>query len=147
MKKIVSFFVLLCTFVAFSTTAQDKSSQRRQWMNEMKKAKVEFMIQELDITSEQKEKFVELYNAFENELHKLRHDTRALEKSVSSKKEASDLELTKVSEAMFEFKSKEGEITNRYYDKFKQILTPRQLFEFQKAEAKWMKQLMKHRKK
>lgn len=147
MKKIVSIFILLCTVAAFSATAQGKSSQRRQWMNEMKKAKVEFMVQQLDVTSEQKDKFVELYNAYEGELHKLRHETRSLEKSVSAKKDASDLELTKASEALFEFKSKEGEITNRYYDRFKQILTPRQLFEFQKAEAKWMKQLMKHRKK
>lgn len=147
MKKVVSVILLFCALAVASAAAQDKTSQRRQWMNEMKKAKVEFMVKELDITSEQKDKFTELYGAYENELNKLRHETRSLEKSVSSKKDATDLELNKASEALFEFKYKEGEITNRYFGKFKQILTPHQLFKFQKAEAKWMKQLMKHRKK
>lgn len=149
MSKFFSIALLVISIVCSSNIcAQEKTSaQRSQWMQEMKKAKVEFMIKELNISSEKKEQFTDVYNAFEAERNQLRRDTRKMEKSVSSKKDATDLELEKAAEASFEFKYKEGAIEKKYYDRFKQILTPRQLLKFQNAETKWMRQLMKHRKK
>lgn len=129
-----------------STFAHGKDPKHDKWMREMRQAKLEFMIKELQISTEQKAKFTETYNAMEAELDKLRSETDAMRRSIDRKKDASDLEYEKAAEAMFEFKLKEGNIEKKYFDRLKATLSPHQLFNFKKAEMKWMRKLMKHRK-
>ncbi len=148
MKRILSFFLITVIMSALSAFAHEKDSAKHQkWMREMKQAKLEFMVKELKISADQKARFTETYNAMEAELNKMRGETNKMRKSIDQKKDATDLEYEKAAEAMFEFKVKEGTIEKKYFDKFKSILTPQQLFQFKKAEMKWMKELMKHRKK
>lgn len=147
MKRILT-VALTLILVATASLAQKKDSRNHeQWMNELRKAKVEYMTRELELTSDQEERFATVYNSMQSELDKLRREIRALHKSIEEKKDATDLEYEKAAETAFEFKSREGAIEQRYYQQFKQILTPRQLYKFQSAEKKWMKTLMKHRKK
>lgn len=146
MKRFLISLFCLTIVSAMSLLAQRNGNQHAQWIKEMKQAKLEFMAKELNLTNEQKQSFNETYNSMQAEIDKMRHETRKLEKSVESKKDATDLEYEKAAEAMFEYKIKEGNIEKRYFDKFKTILSPRQLLQFKKAEMKWMKELMKHRK-
>lgn len=145
-------FLLLLVIAAISSAAicaqgrQNGNGQRARWMREMKQTKIEYMSKELSITNEQKKKFTEIYNSMQSELDKLRNETDAMRNSVRDKENATDLEYEKAAEAMFEFKVKEGNIEKKYFDKFKTVLTPKQLFMFKRAEMKWMKELMKHRK-
>lgn len=147
MKRSLTAILLLLFITLSSVVAQDNTTRRRQWMNEMQKTKLEFMAKELGLSAEQKEQFGNVFNAMNEELDKLRRETRDMEKEIEKKKNATDLEYEKVAEAMFELKTKEGNIENRYFDQLRKVLTPRQLYLFKKAEHKWMKELMKHRKK
>ncbi len=147
MKRTLLIAAIFVCIAQIFASAQNRTEQRKKWMEEMTNAKIEFMNKELDITGEQKEDFNKLYKAYLAELHKVHHETRKLEKSIDSKKNATDLEYEKAAEAMFELKGKEGDVNEKYFDQFKQILTPNQLFKFQKAESHWAKHLMKHRKK
>lgn len=149
MKRIFSLILIALVAVAASSTLEAKkkhSGNRAQWMQEMRKAKLEFMIKELSITAAQREQFAQTYEAMQKELDQLRREAFELNKSIEKKKEVSDLELDRAATASFEFKSREGAIERAYLDKFRKILTPTQLFHFHKAEMKWMKRLMKHRK-
>lgn len=138
--------LLICSFQ--SSYAQKKDDGRRsQWNKEMAQAKIDFLVNHLGISADKKSKFAETYNAMEAELRKLHHETNSMRKALEAKKTATDLEYEKAAEAMFEIKQKEGAIERKYFDKFKTILTPRQLFQLRPAEMKWMKELMKHRKK
>lgn len=145
--KRLSTSALILLLAIISVAAQDNAQKRHQWMREMQKAKQEFMAKELNLTEQQNEQLKAIVAAMENELGKLRRDTRTMEKAVESKTDASDLEYEKAAEAMFEHKGKEAEIEMRYYLQLAKILTPRQLFLYKKAEMKWMKTLMKHRRK
>lgn len=145
--KRLSTSALILLLAIISVAAQDNAQKRHQWMREMQKAKQEFMAKELNLTEHQNEQLKAIVAAMENELGKLRRDTRTMEKAVESKTDASDLEYEKAAEAMFEHKGKEAEIEMRYYHQLAKILTPRQLFLYKKAEMKWMKTLMKHRRK
>lgn len=147
MKRFFLSLICISLFSALSLFAQKNDNQHAQWIKEMKQAKLEFMAKELKLTNEQTPKFNEVYNIMQGELDKIRSETRRLEKSVENKNDATDLEYEKAAEAMFEYKIKEGTIEKRYFDKFKAILTPQQLLKFKKAEMKWLKELMKHRKK
>lgn len=112
----------------------------------MAKVRLDFIAGQLDLSADQKQKFVEIYNSMQAELDKLREDTKSLRMSIEDKN-ATDLEYEKAAEALFEFKQKEGTIELKYFDQFKNVLTPKQLFQLKTAEMKWMKELMKHRKK
>jgi len=141
--------ILLLAVIGISTAfAQGKGNgSRAKWMREMKQTKLEYLSKELSIKQDQKIKFTELYNAMQAELYKLRTETNSMRKNVQENGNATDLEYEKAAEALFEFKIKEGNIEKKYFEKFRTVLTPQQLFLFKKAEKKWMKELMKHRKK
>ena len=147
MKRILLIATIIIGITQFFASAQDKSEHRKKWMQEMNNAKIEFMNKELKITNEQKDQFNKLYKAYQEELHKIRRETRALEKNINSKKDVTDLEYQKAAEAMFELDANVGNINKKYFEQFKKILTPQQLFNFQKAESHWTKHLMKHRKR
>lgn len=147
MKRSLILILFLSLIFSATVFAQKGAGHRQKWMKEMQQAKIEFMTKELDITEQQKARFAETMIAMEKELGKLRGETRSMEKSIKDKNNATDLEYEKAAEAMFEFKSREGAIEKKYYTIFKQFLTPQQLFKFYPAERKWMKTLMKHRKK
>lgn len=146
MSRFISTILLLTVISIPSAFAQGKGP-RAQWMREMKQTKLEYLSKELSIKQDQKVKFTELYNAMQAELYKLRTETNSMRKNVQENGNATDLEYEKAAEALFEFKIKEGNIEKKYFEKFKTVLTPQQLFLFKKAEKKWMKELMKHRKK
>lgn len=148
MKTIItSVLILFAVLFSFDISAQHKDDSRRsQWNKEMAQARIDFIAGQLDLSADQKQKFVETYNSMQTELDKLRNDTNSMRKSVESRK-ATDLEYEKAAEALFEFKQKEGTIERKYFDKFKSILSSKQLFQLKTAEMKWMKELMKHRKK
>lgn len=148
-QRLLSLSLLLlfmCSPVVINAQRKD-DSRRDQWNKEMTQAKIDFIAGQLGLSADKKTKFVETYNAMQGELNKLRKETDALRKSIEAKKTATDLEYEKAAEAMFEFKQKEGAIERKYFEKFKAILTARQLFLLRPAEMKWMKELMKHRKK
>lgn len=147
MKKVLLIATILISATQIFVTAQNKQEQRHKWMQEMTNAKLEFVNKELEITQEQKEEFNQLYKQYQSELHKIHSETHALRKSIEAKQNATDLEYETAADAMFKLKSKEGAINEKYYEKFKKILTPYQLFKFQKAEDVWTKRLMKYRKK
>lgn len=148
-RFLVTLFALVMISVSAMAddAADSNNARRRQWTKEMQQAKIEFMTKQLELTDEQKEKFVTVYTAMDNELGKLRYETDRLRHSIKGKKQVTDLEYEKAAEAMFEFKAKEADIELKYLPKFKEMLTPKQLFKFKGAEMKWMRQLMKHRKK
>ncbi len=76
-------------------------------------------------------------------IHQLNRQTRALEKKIDRSKEPiSDLEYEKAAEALYELKGKEAETEMAYFNKFKTILTPRQMYELKKAERKFTQELM-----
>lgn len=147
MKRLISTLLFITVISISAAIAQGKGEkQRSKWMHEMQQTKLEYISKELSIRQDQKARFSELYNAMQSELDKLKNETTAMRNNIKGKNNATDLEYEKAAEAMFEFKLKEGTIEKKYFEKFKTVLTPQQLFQLKKAEMKWMKELMKHRK-
>ena len=57
----------------------------------------------------------------------------------------SDLEYEKATEALFELRSREGDIDRKYYPQLREILSKKQLFKLKSAERRFGRHLMKHR--
>lgn len=146
MKKSVAYIAILWLSVmaAFSASAAPQGNgERQQWMAEMRQYKRIYFTKELDLTSEQKNKFFPIYEEMEDKLSKLDNESRAMEKRVADLPNASDLEYEKATDAMYDTSVKSAEIEREYMNKFRTILSPRQVFRIKAVERQFNRELMK----
>lgn len=120
---------------------------REKYLEEMRQFKHEYLVRELDLSRDQQNQFFPIYDQMEDAVNKVADETRALENKVAADPNASDTEIESASRAMFEQKSKEGKIELEYYDKFKDVLSPRQLLKLKNSERKFTQELVRHRGK
>lgn len=122
---------------------------RDEWFREMLELKHDYLAKELALTKEQQQKFFLVYDSMENETRRMFDQTRALEKSVRQKGDkATDAELLKATDAMYNVKTREAQIEKKYYTQFRKLLSPRQLFKLKRAERHFQRQMVKeHYKK
>ena len=83
----------------------------------------------------------------EDEVERINTETRQLETTASDKTDASELELENAARTVFEQKRAEGQVEMTYFEKFKEILSPRQLLRLKNAERKFTQQLVKHHRR
>lgn len=148
MQRIITVLILCLSLAVCSmVSAQDngrKRPDRKEWFKQMRNYKHDFMTRELSLTKEQQEKFFPLYDEMEGQLHKIQRESMMLERKVnSSSASITDLEYEKAAEAMVEVKGKEAAVEEKYFSKFKGVLSAKQLFELKLAERKFTRELMK----
>lgn len=146
--------LLLCasvwtTPVVAQTTAEPATGEynREQYITVIRSYKHDFLARDLDLSRERQRAFFESYDAMEDELLQLNDDTRELERRINNSAETSEVELEAAAAAIYGQKGKEAEIEARYYDLFKQQLTPRQLFRLRGAERRFNQHLMRHHRR
>ncbi|MDE5837595.1 MAG: Spy/CpxP family protein refolding chaperone [Paramuribaculum sp.] len=148
--RLFFFLSLVITSMCASAHPQNKHQHgdRAEWFKEMSRYKAEFIASELNLSNEQKQSFLQLYQDMENSSSKLARETRKLEKEVKKKGDsATDAELEKAAEARASLKSKQGAIEKEYFQKFKKILTSEQLFKLGDAEKEFARKLMESNRK
>lgn len=139
--------ILFIATVASSALAQPRPTpeNRERWKSELRNYKHDFMTRELDLSRDQQSKFFPLYDQMEDSIEQINTDTRELEKRIGD--DASDIETEAAARALFEQKSREGQLELEYFDSFKTILTPRQLLKLKSAERQFMRRLMHHNRR
>ena len=105
-------------------------------MAELRPYQREFISRELDLTKDQERRFFPIYEEMNDRIDSLNEETRELERRTIDTPDASDTELEAAAQAVFDLKQKEGRIEAEYFEKFKEILTPRQLLKLKSAERK-----------
>lgn len=143
---LAALIVTIMTVAPAYADGRPSKEQRDRWFKEMQQYKREYLVKEMDLTDEQKAKFLPVYDNMEQEIRRLHNETRQLVRDVDKKGDkATALEREKAAEASFELRSKEGAIEMKYYKEMKSFLSPDQLLKFKKAEDKFTRELMKHR--
>ncbi len=147
MRKTLLFLIaiMLCSL---SVDAQNNRPDKKQWLEEMRQLRVNFIAKNLQLTKEQRDKFVPAYESMSRELEKVMGETHQLYRTVKKKgAAASEIEKEKAAEAMYECKGKENQIEMKYFIKFKTILTSDQLLNLKATEHRFNKRLMKQRRR
>mgnify|MGYP005945012801 CR=1 FL=1 len=152
MKNLAFSLVLILSAIIMplSVQAQQRPSgrEREVWMKEMQQYKNDFIAKKLNLTDEQKAKFVPLYNSMDEEIRKAQQEAEQLYRQTQKKGEkASDLEYEKAAEAVYELKGRENTIEMKYFSDFKEILSPKQIFQLKDAERDFTRQLMKEHRR
>lgn len=143
-KKIILIMIALMLLPIALLAQKPSAREREAWMKEMQQVKNEYIARKLELSDEQKTKFLPLYNRMDEEMRQVAEQAMKMERSVRKKgPQATDLEYEKAAEAQFELKGKENRIEMKYFNDFKTMLTPRQLFKLKKAERDFSRELMK----
>ena len=132
-------------------TAQHKqtpsSDDRDRYVTEIRAYKHNFLTKALDLNKETQRNFFALYDQMEDELMQMQMETRALEQKIEDDSDASNTELEAAAAAIYGQKEREGKLEMEYFQKFKEILTPRQLIKLRSSEKKFNQSLLKHQRK
>lgn len=131
----------------FAQSVQPDESDRRKWMTEMRNFKHDFLAKDLNLTKEQQQEFFASYDEMEDRIDRLNAETRDLEQRIMTDSDASDVEVDAAARAVYQLKSEESKIELEYFDRFKEILQPRQLIKLKNAERKFTQQLMIHHRR
>ena len=146
MRRYISILILaFVTIAAFGNDAKKMSNEDRQkWLLEMRNYKHDYISRELSLSKDQSNKFFPIYDQMEDELNTIGTQTRDLERKVISDESANAVECEAAARALFEQKKNEGEIELQYFEKFKDILTPRQLVNLKNVERKFVQQVVNY---
>lgn len=149
MKRI--FLVLALTLCACSALWAQQNQQamteeeREKWLSEYRNYKHEVITKELRLTREQQNEFFPIYDLMDEQLMQIGNETRNLQAKVNNDPNAGDIEYEAAARAIYEQKSREGAVELEYFDKFKEVLTPKQLICLKNAERKFTQTLAKQR--
>lgn len=109
-------------------------------MKEIREYKIKFLAQEMELKSDQRDKFAELYAEYDKMKAENFHQMRRLEKSL--KREASDADYKNVTDRIAECRDNDNRIDKEFDAKFAEFLSAKQLYLLHKAEAKFRKKMM-----
>jgi len=137
--------ILASSYTLPQTTINDE--ERDKILAELKPYQHKFISKELDLSREQANEFFSVYDKMDEELRQVNTECRELERSALENKEASETELEAVAAVLYAQKQKESAIEQAYYDKFKDILTPRQLIILKVTERRFTQKLLRHHRR
>lgn len=148
-KLLLLVVTLTCAMPAFADPGPSKKCKRipkKEWMARLTQYKHEFLTKKLNLTPKQQAAFFALYDAkdrarFEAE-KKVRMQVDALRKKGDA---ATDAELLKSVNDQYNIEIELDRIEKEYMQKFKKVLTARQLFKLKHVEREFQKQLIEHR--
>lgn len=122
-------------------------ADRDRIFTELRAYKHKVLVESLDLTKEQQREFFPVYDEMDDKLIQINNETRDLERSVIANPDATDTEIEAAAAAVYSQKEREGEVEMEYYDKLKQILTPRQLLCLRSAEKNFTQKLVRYHRR
>lgn len=146
-KILIAALVLTACAPILAPAQSISDEDRTAWTGEMRRYKHQWLTKELELTTEQSHEFFDKYDEMEDELERVYRETRTLETRTICDEKATDTECEAAARAIFEQKKNEAEIELRYFDKFKQILTPKQLLKLRSAERSFVQHVVNAHKR
>lgn len=135
--SILFFFVII---ISVCGQAPAPTHPKHFDINKFKKEKADFIIKELNLSDIETKTFIPLINELMDkrfEVNRMyRHDVKILR----SKKDKTNSDYSKIIEEGFKSREKQLELEKEYYQKFLNVISPQKIYEYQKAENKFMRQ-------
>lgn len=140
-RKILLIVAFIASVVCPTISAQ--SVGREQWMDQINQYRRSYFIKELGLSPQQQSKFLDLYDEMTERNNQIDVEVRTMERRVAEATDATDLEYEKAVEAIYDAKVQEAQNEKEYMLKFKEILTPKQLFELPGVEKKFSREMVR----
>ena len=149
MKRILlTLIIIFSIFSPFNLSAQENKTdeQKRHALEDFRKKRVEYITQEVGLTTEEGKEFWPICNELEEKRfilnRNLRQETRKLRESKKNGKQISDFEYENLINLNLENRAKELELDKEYIKKIKKILSPEKVYKYQQAEQRFAKDMI-----
>lgn len=139
MKKTILTFVLLVSAAVATVNAQ--AGEKTDKKEKLEALRVAFITKELNLTSEEAEKFWPVYNQREAEQEEVRKQLRENHKGKNID-EMTDAEVEKLIEKQLELRQKELDIDKKYASKLKEVLPVKKVAKLPVAEKKFREEVI-----
>lgn len=145
MKRII-LALFAITMIAVQAVAEPKEPTA-DMLKELQEFKIKYLIQEMELPTEKQAEFTKLYSQYENERASLFRELHQRNKSIRKNSSPTDTEYQVAAESMANARYREGELETKYFNKFKTMLSPKQLYLLKRSEQKFERKLgeMKHK--
>lgn len=128
--------MLFCALVC----ANAQTDLKNMTEQEFRKQKQEYLIKELALTQEEAKEFFPLYEKFQKEKKQIYDENQSLMDRADI---AGEEEYRQIINRLLDLQIMSDELEKKYYNEFSKILSYRQLFRLNKAEASFQKYLLK----
>ena len=136
MRTILTALMLFCALVC----ANAQTDLKNMTEQEFRKQKQEYLIKELALTQEDAKEFFPLYEKFQKEKKQIYDENQSLMDRADI---AGEEEYRQIINRLLDLQIMSDELEKKYYNEFSKILSYRQLFRLNKAEASFQKYLLK----
>ena len=149
MRKIgIIIFATFSILIHFQATAQGGQGQIRKQEHFDKGAfeakRNAYLTAELELTPEEAAQFIPLYVELQQKLFEVDRESRKINRERQLKENGkkgaiSDAEYMKAIQSRLDMYLKQAELKKTYYERFKQILSPKKLYRVDDAESNFMR--------
>ena len=134
--------------ISFAQTSTQTTGQSNKWIEKVRSFKLDLLIQEAEMSPEQKEQFTPLYTEMENQIYQANREARNIEQEISRAQEnVNDEQYSNAAFMLSQVKTKEAEIENHYFSLFSKILSKKQMFLLKRAENRFTIKMLNHNKR
>lgn len=145
--RLIILLIALAVVSPVCTTAascpEERVERQQKWRTQLREYKHNMLAKALNLSAEQKNAFFPLYDEMDERLEALNNEARDIDRKLTGDDKLSEVALDAYSLRLFEQKKLESEIELEYYDKFKTILTSKQLALLKHAETEIVANLNK----
>lgn len=142
MNKIITCLIVLFSLLAVNLNAQQDTDKKKR-IEEYRKKHIAYIEERVHLTQTQSEKFWPIYNEFQDKRILLLRPYRMKVRAFNTLSGPSDEEYKDIVMEGLETKKKEIELTQQYYLKFQEILSPQEFYNFNQAEESFNKEYLK----
>ena len=149
MRKIgIIIFATFSILIHFQAAAQGGQEQIRKQEHFDKGAfeakRNAYLTAELELTPEEAAQFIPLYVEMQQKLFEVGRESRKINRKIHHKEsskqgQTTDAEYTQAIYSSLDAYIKEAELKKAYYERFKEVLSPKKLYLLDDAESKFMR--------
>ena len=140
MKNIILLLLLVNSF-------QISLAQQGQHRERIKALKTAHITNELNLTSDEAEKFWPVYNATEERIHELKKQERKLKMRLGNGNDISDNEAMEILNQFITIKDKIHTEEKQLIERLKKVLPPKKIIRLKKAEDSFNRKLLEELRK
>ena len=146
MKRFLLIMMMLAAALAAAMPQAPDKGCKRPSPKEINEFKMKYLAQEMELSEEQTQKFIELYSKMSDERFARFRKVKELEKRVKENKNASEQDYEALSEAMNTAKIEDAEMGKRCDAQFSKFLTGKQIFKMKEGEESFRKKMREMRR-
>lgn len=142
-KYLLFLFATIFSFPCLFAQDKDKAKMRE----ELQQFKIDFLVQEMQLTEKEKAEFTPLYKEYDRERRQAGSEAWKFERELKKKKDASESDYKRLTELQQKAREKDNDIVKKFDAKLQSFLSAKQIYNMHQGEEKFLEKMKEIRKK